>query len=462
MTIRTNPPPANAPAMPPMAAAFMPGATGSVPPPSVPLGFLTAAGVGMVGFGFALWFAADHIVGMPTYKGAISAVHVGMLAFLTTAVLGAIHQFSTVVGRAPLRSIPVARVTMVGMIITGWLLPSGFAHGPTGLIVAGGLVGATTVLLAAWNTSRPLLNSGGGVPVAGLRLSMTYLLVTVGFGVVYAFNLEEGWFPATLPSRLLAHAHFGLIGWLGLTYVAVAEKLWPMFLLAHRPSARSGAWAVGLIGGGVPILALGLLFGSKALAWPGGVLVVAGFACHLTSLAGVVKHRRRPLELLHAFLFSSAAFLVAAIVLGTIAGLAPVGTVTRSHLIVAEVASLVAWLGLAIVGHAHKIVPFISYNALRGRGITKGPTGRPLMFGDLFDRTLARITFGATAGGFLLLVVGILSESRVAVAVAGVAIAAAGLTVTVNLIRGPRRALRFPQDVTPAPKAPRAPAGATP
>ena len=217
MVVQTQPAPRTAPAPP---SVPVPGE--SVPPPSVPLSFLAAAGLGLSLFGLAVWFAADRIVTSPAHPGALAAVHVGMLAFLTTAVLGAAHQFTPVVARRPLRSVTVARVTFVGMVATAWLLPSGFAHGPESLVAAGGVTGAVTVLLAAWNLSGPLSVRGRGVPLAGLRLSVTYLVATVAFGVVYAFDRQAAWFPL-LPHRVLAHAHVGLLGWLGLTYVAVAE-----------------------------------------------------------------------------------------------------------------------------------------------------------------------------------------------------------------------------------------------
>jgi hypothetical protein len=427
--------------MPAGAAPFAPGASSTVPPPSVPLGFLAAAGVGLWAFGLVVWFAADRVVESPTHAGAVSAVHVGVLAFLTTAVLGAVHQFAPVVGRRPLRSVLAARATLVGMIATAWLLPSGFAHGPESLVAAGGVVGAVTVTLAAWNLSRPLASSDGGLPVAGLRLSIGFLVVTVAFGVVYAFDRQAGWFPL-LPHRVLAHAHLGLLGWLGLTYVAVAEKLWPMFLLAHRPRARAGAWAVGLLAVGVPLLATGLLFGVPALAWPGGVAAAAGLLCHLASLVATVRHRRRPLELLHGFLFASAAFLVFAIAVGALAAQADVEPVDRARLVAAEVAALVAWLGLAVVGHAHKIVPFIAYTALRARGVASGPTGKPLLFGDLFHHGVARATLAAAAGGFTAVLVGILGTSPPIVAAGGVALSVAGAGATLNLATGPRRATR--------------------
>jgi hypothetical protein len=412
-----------------------------VPPASVPLGFLAAAGVGLCAFGLAVWFAADRIVSGPTHPGAVAAVHVGMLAFLTTAVLGAIHQFAPVVARRPLRSIVAARVTLVGMVATAWLLPSGFAHGPEWSVAAGGVVGAVTVLVAAWNLSGPLSARDGGVPLAGLRISVTYLVITVAFGVVYAFDRQAGWFPL-LPHRVLAHAHLGLLGWLGLTYVSVAEKLWPMFLLAHRPRARAGRWAVTLLAGGVPFLTVGLLFAITPIAWVGGLLVAGGAGCHLASLMGVVRHRRRPLELLHGFLFVSAAFLVVAAALAAAAALAPVEPVTRVRLVAAEVAALATWLGLAVLGHAHKIVPFIGYTSLRARGVTTGPTGRPLLFGDLVHHGAARITLVVATIGYSAALTGILAASATVVAAGGVAITTAGVLATTNLATGPRRVTR--------------------
>lgn len=432
----------------PRGAPFVPGASATVPPPSVPLGFLAAGGVGLWAFGLAVWFAADRVVDSPTHPGAASAVHVGVLAFLTVAVLGAVHQFAPVIGRRPLRSIVAARLTLVGMVATAWLLPTGLAHGPEGLVLAGGVTGALTVTLAAWNLSGPLMSRGGGVPVAGLRLSIAFLVVTVAFGVVYAFDRSHGWFPL-LPNRVLAHAHLGLLGWLGLTYVAVAEKLWPMFLLSHRPRARAGAAAVALLAVGVPVLAAGLLFAVPVAGWVGGTLAAMGLACHLGSLVATVRHRRRPLELLHGFVFASAAFLVVGIVLGATAALADVSWTERSRLVTGEIAALIAWLGLAVVGHVHKIVPFIGYTALRARGVATGPTGGPLLFGDLFDHRVARATLVMGAGGFAVALVGILGASTTLLAVGGVAVSLTGLLATVNLATGPRRASRAASRAAP-------------
>lgn len=430
----------SAPMVPPVAVSG-PGSPEVVPPPAIPLSFLAASGVGLTALGLAVWFAADRLVTAPTHSGAVSAVHVAMLAFLTTAVLGAVHQFGPVVARRPLRSTRAAWITFVGMVATAWILPSGFAHGPEALVATGGVIGTMTVGLAAWNLSGPLSSSDGGLPLWGLRFSVTYLVVTVLFGVVYAFDRQTGWFPL-LPHRVLAHAHLGLVGWLGLTYVAVAEKLWPMFLLAHRPSDREGRAAVGLLAVGAPVLTVGLLVAAAPVAWTGGLLCGAGLCAHLASLLSCVRHRRRRLELLHAYLFASAAFLVAGLVLAEVAAVFPMTPGRRSDVVAAEVAALVGWLGLAVVGHAHKIVPFIGYSILRGRGLRHAADGGPLLFAHLFVPSVARASLLLGIAGFGAVVVGLLAVSAAAVALGGGALVLCGATATLNLSLTPRRVLR--------------------
>lgn len=421
------------------------------PPASVPVAFLAAGAVGLFGFGFVTWFAADKLVTAPNHPAVVAAVHLGVLAFLTTAVLGAVHQFGPVVGRRPLRSIATARLTMVTVVIAGWLLPNGFAHGPEWMVVAGALLGSVAVITAAWNLSAPLSARDGGIPVVGLRISLAYLVLTVAFGVVYVLNRRAGWFPL-LPNRVLAHAHLGLFGWLGLTYLSVSEKLWPMFLLSHRPTDLAGKVAVSAVGSGTLPLALGLLLALPALAWVGGALVLLGLMAHVVSLVGSVRHRRRPLELLHAYLFSSTVFLLAGIGFGAAAAIADVDPSTRSMLVAAEVGSLIAWLGLAVVGHSHKIVPFISYTALRAKGVRMHRSGRPLLFGDLYHKGTAWLTLAMMLPGFGAVVVGTLARSTEVIAVGGGLVGTAAIAAVANLFVGTRRASAVPAEKTSSQK----------
>ena len=413
-----------------------------VPPPVVPLGFLAAAGAGMIAFGIALAFVASDVVNAPTSPPVVATVHLAMLAFLSAAVLGAIHQFTPVVGGRPLRSERAARLSLVAFPAAAWLLPLGFAIDSAPLVSTAGVLAVASIGLVAWNVSRPLASPERTPPIIGLRWSVSFLVVTALMGGIYAFDRQAGWFPL-LPHRVLAHAHLGLLGWLGLTYVAVAEKLWPMFLLAHRPEARAGSWAVRLVPAGVLLLVPGLLFGVPALAIPGGAIVALGLAAHLGSLAGYLRARRRPLALLHAFVLASAALLVTAGVLAAIAGFAPVEPATRARLVTAEIAAAVGWLAVAIVGHAHKIVPFISWTALRARGLDRDASGaRTVLFADLYDARVARLTWLIAVAGSVALVVGVLLETPMLVSSAGILMAATGATALANLGLGPMRASR--------------------
>ena len=426
----------------PAPAASRPAGIGpaSAPPPRLPLTFLAGSGAGLVAFGAAAFAVRDTAVRVPDAPTVLACAHLCMLGFLVTALLGALHQFVPVVCARPLRSVRAGWVTAGLWLPAVAVLPAGFATGHPAVVSAAGMTAFAALSLAAWNLSGPLSARGRGTPVTGLRWAVTLLVATAGFGVVYAFDRTTNWF-LLLPTRVLAHAHLGLIGAVGLAYVAVAEKLWPMFLLAHRPGRSPAVWAVRLIPAGVVLVVPGLLWRFAPAAQAGAMLVAAGFACHLWSLAGTISGRRRRLELLHGFVLASAGFLVVAAVLAALAGLAPVSPEWRLRLVAAEIAALAAWLGLAVVGHAHKIIPFMAYSGLRARGVHHGPTGRPLMFTDLYSQQAARATFATATAGFTALTAGLLAASAVAVGAGGLLLAVTGVTAAVNLGTGPRRAV---------------------
>ena len=437
---RTGRKPAGAPASP-LASGRAPGSPLAVPPAWLPLSWLAAAGVGLVGLVIALAASAETVVTTPQAPTALATAHLAMLAFATTAVLGAAHQFGPVVAGRRLRSATAGLLTLALWVPAAWLLPFAFATRRPALLEIAGVTAFSAVCLAAWNLSGPLLRRGRGTPVLGLRLAVIYLVVTAGFGATYALDMHHGWF-LLFPRRVLAHAHLGLIGWIGLAYVSVAGKLWPMFLLAHRPSAKAGDWAVRLIASGVPFVAIGLLIPWRPMIWFGALLVVAGLASHLVSLSQVIRHRRRRLELLHAFVLGSAAMLVVGMWAALAAGALDVSTTVRTRAVQTEVVALTFWLILAIVGHLHKIVPFISWSRLRAGGHTRSPEGKPLMFAHLYHAPTARATCVAALVAATSAVVGIAGGHIVLVRIAGIALAFAGVATTVNLTNGPLHILR--------------------
>lgn len=438
----------------PIAQRRRDGMPAIVPPADIPLALLGASGLGLVAAGVGLVAEASTAATAPMAPRVVAVVHVAMLAFLSAGVLGAVHQFAPVVARQPLRSPWLARFTVVTFVAGAWGLPAGFASGNKTLLAAAGASAAVAVAAAAWNLSRPLAARDGGPPVVGLRWSVTGLVGTVAVGVTYVAdrNADERWF-GLVPHLVLAHAHLGLLGWLGLTYVAVAEKLWPMFLLAHRPGPSPGRWAIRLLPIGLAALVSGLALAWVWLATAGAVIVVAGLIAHVASFAGLVRHRRRSLDLLHGFVAVSALSLVVGTGLAFAAAFAPLSSQTRAQVTAAEIAALAGWIGLALVGHAHKVVPFITWGILRRRGVRTATDGRPLLFSHLYDRRVAVATFVAATVGVAATVSGLAGGNAGLVTLGGSSLAAAGALVVTNLAAGPLGLLLRARTRVPAPVA---------
>ncbi len=441
-----------------------PGIPAVVPPPSGPLSFLAAAAAGLVACGVALAWARAAAVADPTADPVVAAAHFGMLATLSTGVMGALHQFTPVVTQRPLRSVRLARATFVTWLAAAWLLPLGIAAAQEGVVEAGGALAAIAVGLLAANLSAPLAARGKGATVTGLRFALAGFAATACFGVTYVADRRGNWF-ALAGHTVLAHAVIGLFAWLGLTYVAVAEKLWPMFLLAHVPGRRrAGQLAVWAVPAGVALLSPGLLAGVSWLAWTGAAMLAAGLGAHLVSLAAHARHRRRKADLHLAFVVTAAAWLVAGAGLALAAAL----VLPRDHhagmaLAAAAVAAFAGWLLEALAGHAHKVVPFILWSVLRGRGISTGPAGRPLGFADLYDHRVAAATYGLVTAGLAAVCAGFAAGKPGVIAAGGALLAAAGLAAAANLSLTPAWLLHRsgPAASAPAKPGPAQPAAAT-
>jgi hypothetical protein len=420
-----------------------PGVPAGVPPPSVPLSFLAAAAAGLVACGAALAWARVAAVADPTADPVVAAAHFGMLATLSTGVIGALHQFTPVVTQRPLRSVRLARATFVTWLAAAWLLPLGIAIAQERVVEAGGALAAVAVGLLAVNLSAPLAAGGKGATVTGLRFALAGFAATACFGVTYVADRQGNWFDLA-GHTVLAHAVIGLFAWLGLTYVAVAEKLWPMFFLAHVPGRRrAGQVAVWAVPAGVALLSPGLLAGAAWLAWAGAVVLAAGLGAHLVSLAAHVRHRRRKADLHLVFVVTAAAWLVAGAGLALAAAL----VLPRAHhegvaLTAAAMTAFAGWLLEALAGHAHKVVPFIVWSVLRGRGIAAGPAGKPLGFADLYGHRLAAATYGLVTGGLAAVSAGFATSAPAVIAVGGGLLAAAGMVVAGSLSVTPALLLR--------------------
>ena len=410
------------------------GVPRGVPPPSVPLAFLAAASLGLVVTGIAFIWARRAGIPDSTTDPIVAATHFGVLATLSMGVLGAMHQFTPVITGRPLRSIRLARATFLTWLTASWMLPIGIATEQVAVTAISGAFAALAIGLLVVNFTGPLSVRGKGAPVTGLRFALAGSVVTACLGAAFVGDRQGNWFD------LAAHVDLtmgvvGLFGWLGVTYVAVAEKLWPMFFLAHVPGrhrpGRVAVWAVPI---GVALLSPGLLFNVPDLAWGGSIVLTAGLGAHLVSLVAHVRHRRRKVDLHLVFVVTSAMWLLAG------AGLSLAGALIIPHdyvfgmaFVAAALVAFGGWLLTALVGHAHKVVPFIVWSALRGRGVNKRRDGKPLLFADLYDHRWAGFTYGLVTAGITGLCIGFAASLPAVIAVGGGALVATGIIVAANL-----------------------------
>ena len=426
-----------------------PGVPSTSPPPSLPLTFFGAAFVGLIACGVALIWAHNVGIADPTSDPLVAAAHFGMLATLSMGILGALHQFTPVVTQRPLRSVLLARLTFVAWLGGSWLLPLGIGTQHEGMVEAGGGFAALAITLLTVNLWTALGVKGKGAPVIGLRISVAGFVATACFGVVYVADRSGKWFDLS-GHVVLAHATIGLFAWLGLTYVSVAEKLWPMFFLAHVPGKRrSGLVAVLAIPAGVLLLSPGLLFEIPLMAWSGGVIISIGLGAHLVSLVAHLRHRKRKVDLYLIFVVTSALWMVVGVALAVASAL----LISGNHrlgvmLAAASVAAFGGWILEAFIGHIHKVIPFVLWSMFRGRGVTKNLAGTQLMFGDLYNHVFAAIVYALITLGVGLVSLGFASYQPSFLMAGGLGFAIAGVTIATNLsatsirmLRGANRAI---------------------
>ena len=434
------------------------GVPGAVPPPSVPLSFLAAASLGLVACGVAWIWVRTAAVANPNSDPVIAAVHLGVLATLTMGILGATHQFTTVITGRPLRSIRVAHATFVTWLAASWALPLGVGFENVGVTAASGALALVGLILLTWNLATPLSVRGKGAPVTALRLALLGAAATTLLGATFVGDRQGNWFALSAHVDL-AMGVIGLFAWLGVTYIGVAQKLWPMFMLAHVPGRhRAGTVAVWATWLGAAVLAGGLAHGADIAEWVGGCVLGVGLGAHEISLWSHLRHRRRKTDLHLLFVATAAAWLVVA------AGLALAGAlvIPRHYamgvaLVAAAMVASGGWLLEALVGHVHKVVPFIVWTLLRSRGARSGPTGKPLMFADLYHHGWAAVTYGTVTTGVAALVVGLGASWTPALAVGGALLIATGILTAVNLSARPLRLLRAAGTSSDLPDATRIP-----
>ena len=96
--------------------------------------------------------------------------------------------------------------------------------------------------------------------------------------------------PGLLPGLALrAHAHLMLVGFVGMMIFGIGLHVLPRFTGRNLYSDRLADAHFVLVNSGLPVMALGWLFGIQGAARTGGVLLWAGFLAFAINVIGTVR-----------------------------------------------------------------------------------------------------------------------------------------------------------------------------
>jgi len=274
---------------------------GDNPPLSQPLRyFLTAPLFAALAAALLLWQGAPALLTRWSPL-TLALTHLMVLGCVSMTMIGALQQMLPVVAGITLpRADSVATHVHWCLSVGTLLLASAFWFGHAWLFGAAvaALLGALLLFLGAcmvgmWKHHLP----GAGAVVAGIRLSLTSLLPTIGLGVLLAcsFILPP---LASLPLQHLTnlHALWGMAGWVGMLVIGIAFQVVPMFMLTEPYPARlTGTYSAALF--------LLLVAASLSSGWQGvGHLVhlgclamlAGGYALFAVTTLALLLRRKRP------------------------------------------------------------------------------------------------------------------------------------------------------------------------
>lgn len=298
---------------------------------------------------------------------AFAVTHAVTLGFLAMVMLGALMQMLPVVAGSKLPApYAVARTSHILLTLGTIALMAAFLTArPAAFGVAAGLLAAAfLVFLAAAAIS--LARAAPSMTVGGMRLAITSLVLTIGFGLLLALRRADRWEVAT-DGASAAHVAFGLLGWVLLLVIGVAYRVVPMFQITPPYPPRVTRWLV-------PALFAFLLLHAAAPFLPAiaGYLAGAGLATGIlvfaiTTLRLQTQRRRKLPDITLDYWRFAMASLIAGVIVWLTAQLWPGLAAARAYPPLLGILFLGGFAVSVVSGMLYKIVPFLAWFHLQAQ-----------------------------------------------------------------------------------------------
>ncbi len=362
------------------------------PPLAIPMGFFFVGPLAMAVAGGVVLATAGRGLDSVWAGPNAAVVHLATVGLLMSGMLGALYQMLPVVAgaavAAPRLGHAVNALCAAGAACLVWAQATAerWAFGAATVLLGTGL-------LLFWVPAGLAIarTEARGATVQGIRLAFLGLLAVAAVGLwLSGSRAISGYGPSWVAWRW-AHAHLGLIAWVGCLIAAVSWQVLPMFYLA----APVPGWVRWTVLGGVAttlVLLLAVFFASldeRFVPWAAlpGALAVWGVEPVAVAVALWRRKRRRRDPGLWFWWLA-----VACGPLSLVAAAAAAWTEVPAAPLVYGLLALWGWAAAVMHGMLTRIVPFLVwFHRCAGRvGIAPVPSTR-----ELFpDRTVAR--------GFLL------------------------------------------------------------
>lgn len=261
------------------------------PPISVPFRFFISAPLFGILAALALCFYGPLLLQTRWLPATLAATHLLTLGVLTMIMCGALFQMLPVVAGAPVRyPLAVSMITHLTLSAGTLALVAGFLWGNSLAFSGAVLMLGVAVLVFFISAFYSLLKTPRPQPtVTGVRMAITGLIATAGFGLSLAAGYA--WTDLTIHRATLTDLHlaWGFLGWMGMLVAVIAYQVVPMFqmtpeyplwlrrTLAWILFGTLLCWSVGLISNNpvktlLPLL--GLLLATE-------LVLFAGITLHL-------------------------------------------------------------------------------------------------------------------------------------------------------------------------------------
>ncbi len=386
--------------------------------------YLLAGALGLV------WIAPELAAGMFLSPHVAGVTHLFTLGWLTTTIFGALNQVLPAALGAPLRWPRLGHASFWTFVPGAGLFACGVADSSTILHHAGIALVATGIVLAMINIASSLSRvRTRDVTWAAIALAATFLVSTLGLGIVLLHNLHTGFLAAARIRVLATHLHVAIVGWALIMMVGVSHRMFPTFLLAPGADKRWTKRALAFLATGLPVLAIGLNTEFRAVTWIAVALLELGVACFLLQAYSFYRVRaRQRIDIGMRFAGVALGFLAIAALLGpAVLALGP--GVPR----LAEVYVLLGLLGgvvLFVIGFFYKIVPMLAWT-LRYRDRVRASPAPAIA--ETFSAHVALVQLCGMASGLGVLAVAIMAGSAPG-AYAGAALYLAGVVLFASQI----------------------------